>query len=333
LGLLSSYQQSANTKLDETKAMGNTNQLKGHRWVGKVVFVVLLSILIAHNIYSDSLQDSVQGQNLTLDEYIQGFDAHKAKLKEPPAPLWAYLIVTFVGISLSLAFYELAGIGFGRIGRRILNSAPAESHLGQKAKMYTAIEIPDKLQARVNGELEPGEVIRWIERPVPRYFTPKAKAAFLFGIPWTAFAIFWTLAAAGQCEIPESSKGIVNIFRVFPLFGIPFILIGLGLLSSPLWAYRKALKTVYVITDRRAITFDGGRSNTVRSYPPSKLRDIYRKDNEDGTGDVIISVLNWRNSEDQPHIEELGFINIQDPRRVEDMLKRLAEQKPAVDRW
>jgi hypothetical protein len=35
-----------------------------------------------------------------------------------------------------------------------------------------------------------------------------------------------------------------------------------GMLSGPILAYRKALKTVYVITNRRAITFDGGRTVT-----------------------------------------------------------------------
>jgi hypothetical protein len=61
------------------------------------------------------------------------------------------------------------------------------------------------------------------------------------------------------------------------------------MLSGPIWAYRKALKTVYVVTNRRAITFDGGRTVAIRSYPPDRLADVYRKERKDGTGDVLIS--------------------------------------------
>ena len=313
--------------------MENSNQSKRHRWVGKVIFVVLLSIFISHDFYSDTLQEHMRGQEITLEEYIQGFEAYKEKFKETPGPLWAYVLVTIGLISLFIAFYELAGIGFGRIGGRIQNFMPTRSEVGRRGDMYTSFEIPDKLQARVNGEMESGEAIRWMEQPVPRYFTPKAKAAFIFGIPWTAFAIFWTLGAAAQCAPSESGKGIMNAFSLFPLFGLPFILIGLGLLSSPLWAYRRALKTVYVITDRRAITFDGDRSSTTRSYSPSKLQDIYRKDNKDGTGDVIMSVRTWVDSEDRKQSEEFGFIHIRDPKKVEEMLKKLAKEKPPAERW
>jgi hypothetical protein len=144
---------------------------------------------------------------------------------------------------------------------------------------------------------------------------------FLFAIPWTAFAIFWVCGTAGF-KIPEFKEG----FDPFPLFGVPFVLIGIIMLSSPLWAYWKSFKTVYVITDRRAITFDGGWSTTIRSYPPDKLEDIYRKEKKDGSGDVIISRRSWRDSDGDRQSEELGFLRIPNPRQIEGMLKELAEQ-------
>ena len=33
----------------------------------------------------------------------------------------------------------------------------------------------------------------------------------------------------------------------FPLFGIPIVLVGLGLLLSPFWAFHKATRTVYAV--------------------------------------------------------------------------------------
>jgi hypothetical protein len=72
------------------------------------------------------------------------------------------------------------------------------------------------------------------------------------GIPVTAFAIFWMALASQQ------TKQISGPGSFFPLFGIPFIVVGLGMLSSPLWRGRKALRTVYALTDQRAIIFEGG---------------------------------------------------------------------------
>ncbi|OVE80721.1 hypothetical protein BVY04_05270 [bacterium M21] len=186
--------------------------------------------------------------------------------------------------------------------------------------MKTNKIIPRALQEKVDRELESGERVQWIDMPIPRYFTPASIAAFLFAIPWTAFAIFWTCGASGF-KLPDFKEG----FDLFPLFGLPFILIGLGMLSTPFWTYRKALKTVYVITDKRAITFDGGRSITIRSYPPEKLQDIYRKEKRDGSGDVVIARRAWRDSDGDKQTEELGFLRIQNPKEVEDMLNQLAE--------
>jgi hypothetical protein len=44
----------------------------------------------------------------------------------------------------------------------------------------------------VDRELESGECVEWIYMPIPRYFTGAATGAFLFAIPWTAFAAILT---------------------------------------------------------------------------------------------------------------------------------------------
>lgn len=186
--------------------------------------------------------------------------------------------------------------------------------------MRSNVNVPRDLRDQVDRELERGERVQWIGMPRARFFTPGSTVAFLFAIPWTAFAVFWVCAASGF-KIPDFSEGV----GFFPLFGLPFVLIGLGMLSVPLWAYRKALKTVYAITDRRAITFEGGRSTTIRSYPPDKLQDVYRKERRDGSGDVVFARRAWRDSDGDRRSEELGFLRIPNPKEVEDLLDHLAE--------
>jgi len=187
--------------------------------------------------------------------------------------------------------------------------------------------ISRELEDKVKRELESGERILWMEQPIPRYFTAMSIGAFLFAIPWTAFSVFWMCGASGF-KMPDFSKGG---FSLFPLFGLPFLLIGIGMLSSPIWAYRKAFKTVYVITDRRAITFDAGWTTTIRSYPPDKLQNIYRKEKRDGTGDVVLGQRVWSGSEGNQQSQDLGFLNIRDPKTVEQMLRKLSEHANAIE--
>jgi len=185
-------------------------------------------------------------------------------------------------------------------------------------------EVPAEMQDRVERELEAGERILWMEQPVPRFFSPASTGAFLFAIPWTAFALFWICGASGF-KLPDFSKGLEG-FEFFPLFGVPFVLVGLAMLSAPLWTYRSARKTVYAITGRRALGIEGGiRSTTIRTYPPDRLQDIHRTERRDGIGDVIIASRTWKDSEGSRQTEKHGFMNVRDAKTVETMLRELAK--------
>jgi hypothetical protein len=179
--------------------------------------------------------------------------------------------------------------------------------------------ISDELRAVIKRELERDERINWVGAPRPTYFTSFAIAEFLFAIPWTAFALFFTVMASGF-KFPDFSNG----FEWFPLFGIPFVLIGFRMLTAPLRVYRQSLKTVYVITDRRAITFEGGRTMTVHSYPLADLSEIYRVEHKDGTGDVILAKVKKQGMDGDAYVETRSFMRIANPFEVERRLKELA---------
>ena len=168
-------------------------------------------------------------------------------------------------------------------------------------------------------ELQPGETVSFIEMPQPRFFTPTSTGAFLFAIPWTLFALFW-VAGAAEFKLPDFKNG----FDFFPLFGVPFILIGFAMLSTPIWAYRNAFKSVYVITDRRAISFVGGFRTTIRSFFPDDLDGLYRSERSNGSGDVIFGSTRRWNSENDGQEIFLGFLGVADAKATEDRLRALA---------
>ncbi len=197
---------------------------------------------------------------------------------------------------------------------------------GERQKDMINSNIPLQLQGLIDRELERDEKIIWSAMPKPQYLAGPSASAFLFAIPWTAFSVFWMASAAGF-KIPQFNQGQ----DLFFLFGLPFFLIGIGMLLSPLWAYRNQLKTVYLITDRRAITIDGGRTSTIRSYLPENLTDVFRREHRDGTGDVIITRTAWKDSEGDKQMQDLGFLRIPNAKSVETLLRTLAEQSRAPE--
>jgi hypothetical protein len=184
-------------------------------------------------------------------------------------------------------------------------------------------DLPEELQTLVENELADGETIAWMGQPVAKIFSRQYLPIVFFGIPWTAFAIFWTVAAAGF-QVPVFQ----NLEDLFALFGVPFILVGLGMLSSPLWALRNARKTVYVITDLRAIVIEGRfRSHRFRSFAPDQLRRLTRQQNSDGSGDIIFERIFSHMNEGKAESQEVGFRGLgPDPgvKYVEDLLRELA---------
>lgn len=188
------------------------------------------------------------------------------------------------------------------------------------------LSISRKLNDIVERELQSGETVSHIETPQPRFFTKESTWTFVFAVPWTLFSLFWIAGASGF-KVPDFDEG----FGFFPLFGIPFVLIGLAMLSSPIWAYRNALKSVYVITDRRAITVVGGFRTTIRSFFPSDLNDLYRTERSDGSGDVILESKTHHDSNGNVRTHHFGFLGVANAKETEDRLRALAERGRADD--
>jgi hypothetical protein len=185
--------------------------------------------------------------------------------------------------------------------------------------------LPRELRSQVEMELQSGERIVWMDQPIPGHMARGTLGLIIFGIPWTAFAVFWTVMAA---KGTSSMKGGA-ITWLFPLFGVPFIFIGIGMLSSPYWARRRAERMAYVITDRRAIIFQGGwrGSINVRSFEPSTLKgDLQRKQHADGSGDLIFTQELRRGSKGRQYTTNIGFLAVREVKAVEEMVRTLAQK-------
>jgi len=169
-----------------------------------------------------------------------------------------------------------------------------------------------ELNNELKDELRPNENIVLSCRATPLNHLAKSMPIVLFAIPWTAFALFW-IAAASNFTLPNFSDGI----DLFPLFGIPFLLIGIGMLLSPVIRYFKAHKIIYAITNQRALEYHKGRTSKTITYLKEDIGNIIRFENKYGNGSLFFTGNNDNRR------QRVGFKGIKNVREAEMYISNL----------
>lgn len=176
---------------------------------------------------------------------------------------------------------------------------------------------PGDAQLRAQSELQSGESLYWTGVADPRRAALTALPAALFGIPFAGFALFWmSMAYRGTHTMSHSSSNaFTRGFSIFPMFGLPFLLIGLAVVLAPLWAYLKGRSTVYAVTNQRVMVISGGNNRSVKSYTPADIVSVEHCERPDGCGDVLIrtnAVTRTNNSVSQVTVGLFGVSRVKD---------------------
>ena len=211
--------------------------------------------------------------------------------------------------------------------------------------------LPPEQRRLIDAELASGETLLWAGQPAPGRMARMGIAPMLLGIPFTAFALFWTAMAGGMAlifhgvgtglsrNVPGSAPlaAPFTLVSFFPLFGLIFVAVGIGLLLSPLWLSLKAGRTVYAVTNQRVLLWTGNLwgGPTVRSLSPAQLGDRMRTQAADGSGDLVFpraATLSAYNDYDSAggfgysrtryRVNQAGFFGIPDVRGVDDLLRQ-----------
>ncbi len=165
----------------------------------------------------------------------------------------------------------------------------------------------------VKQQLGPEEEIIWADKPVPRYFTPMTTAQFAGGIFWLTCLVL--ILVFGNIGISTMKTWQIALYAaVF----VPFFAFGLLLVSSPLWEYRRMKRTIYSITNRRAIVVQNKSKPSVKSYPFDEVTQVRVENKKDNLGDVVIVCGVRVVGESQ----EDGFHHIRSPQEVASLLER-----------
>ena len=149
------------------------------------------------------------------------------------------------------------------------------------------------LESIVSQHLDPGEHLLWSGQPRSGVRLRLQDAYLIpFSLLWGGFAIFWEFMA-----VTQTSKAPGPVAVVFPLFGLPFVFVGLYLIFGRFFAdaYGRA-RTYYGVTSERIIIVSGIFSQQVKSLQLRTLTDVSLTQSGDGSGTITFGPTNMRNT-------------------------------------
>lgn len=142
----------------------------------------------------------------------------------------------------------------------------------------------------LRAELKPGETLLWSGKPRGGI---KFRTSDFFLIPfsliWGGFAIFWeVMACAAFFGTGNFNHGQPAAFAiVFPLWGIPFVLVGLYFIFGRFIVDAKSReRTWYAVTDQRVIIITTLFGQKVRSLNLRQLSEIALDAKADNSGTI-----------------------------------------------
>jgi hypothetical protein len=147
-------------------------------------------------------------------------------------------------------------------------------------------EIPEEV---IERHLEQTERVVWAAQPLQGVrLRPYDVFLIPFSLLWGGFAIFWELMALGILFAHGESEGAPGALRImFPLFGLPFVLVGLYLIFGRFIVdARRRSRTFYGVTNERVIIVSGLISENVKSINLRTLSDLSMSQKSDGTGTI-----------------------------------------------
>jgi hypothetical protein len=138
-------------------------------------------------------------------------------------------------------------------------------------------------QAALIRELRAGEHLLWSGMPRQGFILRTADMFLIpFSLLWASVAFLW------EYSVVEMQKSPL----LFPIFGIPFVLLGIyfvaGRFAVDIYLRRR---TYYGLTNQRALILTGLFSTQVKAVSLQNLDEMSLTERADGSGDIIFGAV------------------------------------------
>ncbi|MAS36774.1 MAG: hypothetical protein CL610_22405 [Anaerolineaceae bacterium] len=186
-------------------------------------------------------------------------------------------------------------------------------------------EVPQAIQDAVEDQLMAGETLLWVGQPNPMRMARRHLLTAGFGVLWLALAMF-IFSGFGSNGFPTMGpRPFSGVGSIFSIVQLVFIGVGVWTISTPLRDYLSAQKTVYAITNQRAIIIAGLLSQSAKSYGAKQIEFVETRVHGNDQGDVIFDrETTIRHSSSRSGSRrvtvEIGFFGIEHPRQVEALM-------------
>ena len=156
-------------------------------------------------------------------------------------------------------------------------------------------------QRLLSAELRAGEGLIWYDRPSAGTVVWPQFVILAFMLIWTGFAASWTSMAF----LVHAHEDNVGFLSLFPLFGVPMVIIGLITVLSVSWKLLCLYSTYYGLTDRRVIIMVRVWPGRTDSYDASWIRQVDRTENGE-LGTLTLSGPYTEDGREKVHLNNLA---------------------------
>jgi hypothetical protein len=163
--------------------------------------------------------------------------------------------------------------------------------------------------------------------------------AIPFSLMWGGFAIFWEWSVLNIPRHANNAPGPFSLIGyIFPLWGIPFVCIGLYMIFGRFF-YKVWIKkrTTYAVTDKRILVVTEGFRRQVQAQFLNQVPTINKSISSNGVGSLIFGNLSfggmmYANSGmgfwgTRMNMGVLGFYDIHDAEGVYQLINKLRNDK------
>jgi hypothetical protein len=167
--------------------------------------------------------------------------------------------------------------------------------------------VSPSLEARLKAELRPGEALAWSGVPSRGAFARAGVMPGMLGLAWIAAGI-----ALYDVYLTHAGSDVLE------WIGIVLGLAGLAMVSTPLRLWLRAGRIAYGLTDRRAVVLElAGAGAVVASFPLARIAAVVRREEADGSGDLVFSENGGARD---PAARARGFLGVAKVREVEERI-------------
>ena len=199
---------------------------------------------------------------------------------------------------------------------------PPDSEYGRKPFVLddtTTVMLDDEVISLIKPVLAPGEKLLWVGKPVVR--SQDHTGMRVWSISFVAVALLALSCGVLTATWKPSSDLLAHAIQVAFVITLIVLAILIGAVLTYFknrWVKRRAAsRRTFALTDDRAILWQREKqSKAVRviTIPAHSIGSVHRKENADGSGDVIFSG-------NLANLEFCGFLGIVDVRHVEALAR------------